>query len=136
MTDIVSPEVRSRMMSGIRSKNTHPEIAVRKWLHAAGYRFRLHRKDLPGTPDIVLPRFRLVIFIHGCFWHQHEGCRQATIPQTRREWWMNKFAANKDRDRKVRRALEESRWRVVVLWECEVRNGLFRDILTSVLTST
>lgn len=135
MTDIVSPDVRSRMMSGIRSRNTRPELTVRKWLHASGYRFRLHRKDLFGTPDIVLPRFGLAIFIHGCFWHQHEGCRYATIPRTRREWWQNKFAANKDRDRRVCRALEESGWRVVVIWECEVESGFFRDILTEVLSS-
>lgn len=83
MTDIVSPDVRHRMMAGIRSGNTKPEIIVRKWLHARGFRFRLHRKDLPGTPDIVLPRYKIAIFVHGCFWHHHEGCRLAYVPATR-----------------------------------------------------
>lgn len=121
MADVVSAEKRSQMMAGIRSKNTRPEMIIRKWLHAHGYRFRLHRKDLPGSPDIVLPRYRLAIFAHGCFWHQHENCRIAKLPSTRPEWWAGKLARNKERDREAMRRLEEMGWRVVVIWECETR---------------
>lgn len=125
MTDVVTPEKRSRMMSGIRGKDTKPEIIVRKWLHAHGYRFRLHRKDLPGKPDIVLPRYRTVIFVHGCFWHRHEGCKYAATPATRAEWWQEKFRQNVAHDAKVRQELENLGWRVIVIWECEVKRGEF-----------
>src|SRR4051812_7398106 len=96
--DIVDRTTRSRMMSGIRNKNTRPEIAIRQALHAAGYRFRLHRRDLPGSPDIVLPRHRIAVFVHGCFWHRHLGCRFATSPKTNQDFWNTKFAANVARD--------------------------------------
>lgn len=128
MTDVVSPEVRSRMMAGIRSRNTRPEIAVRKWLHAEGYRFRLHRKDLPGTPDIVLPGYRVAIFVHGCFWHRHENCRYATMPATRTAWWMEKFQKNVERDALVLKQLECLGWNVLVIWECEIREGTYKDM--------
>lgn len=133
MADVVSPEKRSEMMSGIRSRNTKPEILVRKWLHAHGYRFRLHRKDLPGTPDIVLPGRRLAIFVHGCFWHQHEGCHLVKLPSTRREWWQEKLGRNMLRDGRVKEELEALGWRVLVIWECETRNGSFCERLEAVL---
>lgn len=129
MTDIVSPETRSRMMSGIRSKNTHPEIIVRKWLHSQGYRFRLHRKDLPGKPDIILSKYHTVIFVHGCFWHQHPQCRYAVVPASRTTWWLEKFRQNRERDTLAARQLKEMGWHVITIWECEVKNGNFIDIL-------
>lgn len=129
MTDIVSPEVRHRMMAGIRSKNTKPEIVVRQWLHHHGYRFRLHRKDIPGTPDIVLPRRQALIFVHGCFWHHHEGCRYGYTPATRTEWWTAKFEKNRLRDINVMEQLGASGWHVLVIWECEIKNGSFTSIL-------
>lgn len=108
-------------MSRIRSGNTRPEIAVRKQLHALGYRFRLHRRDLPGNPDIVLPRHKIAIFVHGCFWHQHEGCKLASKPKTRQDYWTPKLARNIERDRLAQSALAELGWRVEIVWECEVR---------------
>jgi DNA mismatch endonuclease (patch repair protein) len=119
MTDKLSPEARSANMARIRGHDTAPEIAVRKALHAAGFRFRLHRRDLPGKPDIVLPKHRTAVFVHGCFWHQHEGCRNATSPGTRAEFWQAKFAANVARDARNTAALEAAGWKVVVIWECE-----------------
>ncbi|WP_302984983.1 very short patch repair endonuclease [Bilophila wadsworthia] len=129
MTDIVSTETRHRMMAGIRSKNTKPEILVRQWLHRHGYRFRLHRKDIPGTPDVVLPRHQTLIFVHGCFWHHHEGCRYAYTPATRTEWWIAKFEKNRIRDINVMEQLKTSGWHVLVIWECEIKNGSFTSIL-------
>ena len=108
-------------MSRIRSGNTAPEIALRKLLHSAGFRFRLHSKNLPGKPDIVLPKWRTVIFMHGCFWHRHQGCRDTTTPKTRTDWWLNKFSKNVANDLKKQRALEDAGWRVLVVWECELR---------------
>lgn len=119
MTDTLTPEARSANMARIRGKDTGPEIAVRKALHAAGYRFRLHRRDLPGRPDIVLPRHRTVVLVHGCFWHRHEGCSNATTPGTRPDFWQAKFAANVERDARNNAALEALGWKVVVIWECE-----------------
>ncbi len=119
MTDKLSPEARSANMARIRGRDTGPEIAVRKALHAAGFRFRLHRRDLPGKPDIVLPKHRTAVFVHGCFWHRHEGCRNATSPGTRTEFWQAKFAANVARDARNTAALEAAGWKVVVIWECE-----------------
>lgn len=114
---------RSRNMAAIRGKNTAPELAVRGILHAMGLRFRLHRKDLPGRPDIVLQRHRTVVFVHGCFWHRHEGCRYTTTPKTRLAFWQAKFDANVARDHRNRIALEEMGWRVLVVWECELRDA-------------
>jgi DNA mismatch endonuclease (patch repair protein) len=116
--DMVTPGTRSRMMSGIRGKNTKPEILVRKILHAAGFRFRLHRHDLPGSPDIVLPKYRLVIFVHGCFWHMHAGCKYSTMPSTRTDFWKKKLGSNRDRDRENIQKLLSKGWRVLVVWEC------------------
>lgn len=110
---------RSRIMGAVGRYDTPPEMLVRRFLHRAGYRYRVHRKDLPGRPDIVLPRYRVAIFVHGCFWHRHTGCRRTTTPKTRREFWQAKFAANIARDRRSYTALEAIGWRVVVIWECE-----------------
>ena len=120
MSDIVEPAVRSRMMSRIRSKDTAPEMAIRKRLHAAGFRYRLHRRDLPGTPDVVLPGRRAVIFVHGCFWHGHE-CSMFRWPSTRVEFWTGKICGNRDRDADVRSRLLSAGWRRLVIWECALR---------------
>ncbi len=121
MTDIVDKQTRSRMMAGIRGKDTKPELALRRALHARGFRYRLHALHVPGRPDIVLPKHRAVIFVHGCFWHRHAGCRYTTTPSTRPEFWQAKFNANVARDSSVRTALLESGWRVVTVWECALR---------------
>lgn len=124
MADVVSAEVRSRMMAGIRGRNTRPELLLRRELHARGLRFRLHRKDLPGSPDLVFPRYKAVVFVHGCFWHRHDDCRYASTPATRTEFWQKKFAANVARDRKVEDDLTTLGWRVAVVWECALRKGV------------
>jgi DNA mismatch endonuclease, patch repair protein len=119
--DIVSPEKRSRMMGGIRSGNTKPELVVRSIAHRLGLRYRLHSKNLPGRPDIVFARHRTAIFVHGCFWHRHD-CGLAAVPKTRTDFWLAKFAANVERDRLCRAALEKNGWRVLEIWECETRD--------------
>ncbi len=124
-----TPEQRHRNMAAVKGKNTKPEMAIRKLLHAQGYRFRLHRKDLPGKPDIVLPKHKTVIFINGCFWHQHEGCKHAAIPETNREFWETKLNGNKERDQRIRAALESQGWRVLTLWECEIKTILQTGII-------
>jgi DNA mismatch endonuclease (patch repair protein) len=123
MTDVVSRETRSRMMSGIRGKNTKPEHVVRKALFAAGFRFRLHRRDLPGVPDILLPGSRVAIFVHGCFWHRHRKCLYAKMPATRSDFWREKLEGNESRDRKNVEALLAFGWRVLVVWECATRKN-------------
>ena len=122
MVDSLTPQHRSWNMSRIRSKDTSPERAVRSLLHRLGYRFRLHRKDLPGNPDIVLPKYGTVVFVHGCFWHRHPGCKYATTPRTRTEFWQQKFDRNVERDARAAAALRERGWRVIVVWECELKN--------------
>jgi DNA mismatch endonuclease (patch repair protein) len=108
------------MMSGIRGSNTRPELAVRRYLHAQGFRYRLHARELPGRPDIVLPRYRTVVFVHGCFWHRHEGCRFAYRPKSREEFWEPKLEGNAARDARDQQRLRDLGWRVEVVWECEV----------------
>ena len=110
-------------MSRIRSKDTAPEVALRRALHALGFRFRIHRKDLPGKPDIVLPRHRVVIFVHGCFWHRHAGCRIATTPKSNTEFWVEKFERNVARDARSIDLLKAQGWRVIVAWECELASA-------------
>lgn len=129
MNDVVSPETRSRMMSGIRGKDTKPEHVVRKALYAAGFRFRLHRRDLPGIPDVVLPGRKVVVFVHGCFWHLHKGCRYAKIPKTRPDFWGAKLGRNVVRDGEHKMALLAAGWRVMVVWECATRDGKMREAL-------
>lgn len=119
MTDIVSPEVRSRMMSGIRAKDTRPELVLRKALHALGFRYRLHVRNLPGRPDLVFPKYRAIILVHGCFWHRH-GCSKTTMPSTNVEFWKMKFQRNVERDREVYTQLISRGWRLCVIWECEI----------------
>ena len=121
MSDVFTKSKRSEVMSRIRSRDTGPERAVRSMLHRMGYRFRLHRKDLPGKPDIVLPRYRAVVLVHGCFWHRHPGCRFAYVPKSRKAFWREKFADNVRRDKSVRKQLAALGWRVVTVWECELR---------------
>lgn len=123
MTDIVSVPARSRMMSGIRNRDTKPEIKLRRALHTGGLRYRLHVSGIPGRPDIVLPKYNAVIFVHGCFWHRHRGCRLAYTPKTRLEFWNAKFAANQARDAGTITRLKASGWRVLVVWECQIRSG-------------
>lgn len=109
------------MMSGIRGKDTRPELLIRRILFASGFRFRLHRRDLPGMPDIVLPKYRAAIFVHGCFWHMHEGCRYAKLPSSNEQFWHEKLGSNRERDRKNINLLMEAGWRVLVVWECMTR---------------
>jgi DNA mismatch endonuclease (patch repair protein) len=123
MADVHTREERSRNMAAIRSANTKPEVRVRSALHAQGLRFRLHRKDLPGKPDIVLPKFRTAIFVHGCFWHCHSCKYGSVVPATRPEFWAAKRGGNVARDRKNRAALRKLGWRVLVVWECDVRTA-------------
>lgn len=121
MTDVVDVETRSRMMSNIRSKNTSPELLIRKALHARGFRFRVHAKNLPGTPDLVLPKYKAAVFIHGCFWHGHR-CRYFKVPQTRQEFWLEKIGKNQARDEQQIASLRAQNWRVLTIWECAVRS--------------
>lgn len=123
MADVVDPATRSRMMSGIRSKHTRPELFIRRELHQAGFRFRLHVRHLPGSPDLVLPRYRAVIFVHGCFWHRHSGCKYATSPSSRPDFWRTKLEDNRRRDERHRRELLDAGWRVFTIWECGIRHA-------------
>ena len=132
--DVHTPEQRQRNMSAIKGKDTKPEIQVRKALHALGYRFRLHRKDLPGKPDIVLPKYKTVIFVNGCFWHRHPGCKYASTPSTNSDFWNAKFEENTARDKRNYAQLEELGWKVVVIWECEVKLRGVNDELAGRLT--
>ena len=123
MADIVDKTTRSRMMAGIGGKNSKPEMTLRRALHAKGLRYRLHADHLPGKPDLLFPQFKAVVFVHGCFWHRHAGCRYATEPRTRACFWKAKFSANVARDRRVARLLAESGWRVATVWECALRDA-------------
>ena len=127
--DNISPEHRSWNMSRIKSKDTIPERIVRSYLHYHGFRFRLHVKDLPGHPDIVLPKYKTVIEVRGCFWHRHPGCRQATTPSTNIDFWQEKFKRNVDRDRNTEKRLNELGWKLIVVWECELQNDGFLETL-------
>ena len=119
-TTTLSSDQRRELMRRFRGKDTKPEITVRRYLHQLGYRFRLHRKDLPGRPDIVLPKHRTVVFVHGCFWHHHEGCPTARVPRSKPDYWKEKFRVNKERDARNVDALREKGWEVLTVWECEV----------------
>lgn len=127
MADIVSPEKRSRMMSGIRGKDTKPELMIRKALHGKGFRFRLHVKDLPGKPDLVLPRYRAVIFVNGCFFHGHD-CHLFKLPATRPGFWREKIEGNRQRDRATRAALDKAGWRHLTVWECALKGKTKKGI--------
>ncbi len=119
-------------MSRIRSKDTKPEMLVRRFLHKNGFRYRLHVKDLPGKPDIMLPKYKTVIFVHGCFWHGHEGCRYSTIPQTRTDWWTDKIARNKQIDLLGKTKLESAGWKVLEIWSCELKSHNLDNTLLNI----
>lgn len=121
MADTVDRATRSRMMAGIGNRDTRPELALRRAIHARGLRYRLHDRRLPGTPDLVFRRFCAVCFVHGCFWHRHAGCRRTTTPATREKFWRAKFDANTERDRRNRRDLLQAGWRVAIVWECALK---------------
>src|ERR1700733_780756 len=123
MTDVHSKETRSYNMSRIRSKDTKPEMLVRKFLHKHGFRYRLHVKTLPGKPDIVLPKYGVVIFIHGCFWHGHEQCQAATLPETRKDWWSDKIEKNIINDQKSEETLRGLGWKIITIWTCNLKKS-------------
>lgn len=129
MADILSIHERSALMAKVKSKDTKPEVIVRSLLHGMGYRFRLHYKELPGTPDIVLPRFRLAVFVNGCFWHQHSGCMGAKRPTSNKRFWDKKLDQNLARDRKTRDRLAKADWKVLDIWECDVKRSNFPERL-------
>jgi DNA mismatch endonuclease (patch repair protein) len=134
MTDRLDQARRSALMRTIRSKDTSPEMAVRRAAHAAGLRFRLHRKDLPGRPDLVFPKHRLVVFVHGCFWHRHQGCPKCSYPKTRIEFWESKLNANVERDARIEQQLRSLGWHVEIIWECESKDPVgLRDCLRAVV---
>jgi DNA mismatch endonuclease (patch repair protein) len=122
--DILSKKKRSEVMSRIRGKNTKPEMILRSELFRLGFRFRVHKKDLPGKPDIVLPKYRMAIFVHGCFWHYHNACREGRIPSTNSNFWKVKLQKNITRDEENIKALRKDKWRVIVIWECEIEKQL------------
>jgi DNA mismatch endonuclease (patch repair protein) len=131
MADIVAPEVRSRMMAGIRGKDTKPEMLIRRGLHSQGFRFRLHDRNLPGCPDLVFPKYRAVIFVHGCFWHGHD-CHLFRWPKTRQEWWREKITRNQETDARTISVLNAAGWRCGVIWECALKGRTrwpFMDVL-------
>ena len=135
MTDRLTPEARSDHMRRIRKVDTRPEVAVRKITHALGYRFRLYRRDLPGCPDLAFPKLRKVILVHGCFWHQHKGCRLARRPKSRLAYWLPKLDRNHERDKATLAGLEAAGWEPLVVWECEVADaGLLREKLEDFLS--
>ena len=135
VSDIVDHQTRSRMMSGIRGKNTKPELSLRRALHSRGFRFRLHSAKVSGRPDLVLPMYRAVVFVHGCFWHRHRSCRYSTTPATRTEFWKAKFASNVARDDAVRTKLLAEGWRVAIVWECVLRKSHSVEVAADLLAT-
>lgn len=133
MADVHSQKIRSYNMSRIKGKDTKPELIVRKFLFSKGFRYRLHTKKLPGKPDIVLPKYNTVIFIHGCFWHGHEGCRYFVVPKTRTEWWLNKIHNNTTNDSVSAASLREAGWKVLTIWECDLRKNTANVTLDKLL---
>ena len=134
MADVHNVATRSYNMSRIRSKDTKPEMLVRRYLHKQGFRYRLHVMNLLGKPDMVLPKYKIVIFIHGCFWHGHEGCKYYVIPKTRTEWWLNKIKKNITNDIKAAEELKNHSWRVLTIWECELKKENFFEMMKMVQT--
>lgn len=135
MADVHSREVRSYNMSRIRSKNTKPEVLVRKRLFSMGFRYRLHDKKFPGKPDIILPRYKTVIFVNGCFWHGHQGCKYFIIPKTRTEWWTSKISSTSLKDLKVTELIRLKGWQVLTIWECELRKKLIEKTMEELVSS-
>lgn len=134
MTDVHDFTTRSYNMSRIGAKDTKPELMVRKFLHAKGFRYRLNDKKLPGKPDIVLPKHHTVIFIHGCFWHGHENCHYFVVPKTRTDWWMDKIGQTKQRDALTQNELLQKGWRVIVVWECQLKSGKATQTLSQLIS--
>lgn len=122
MVDHISPERRSWLMSRVKSKHTSPEMRVRRAAHALGLRYRLHRPDLPGKPDLVFPKYRVALFVHGCFWHRHQGCPKSSLPKSRTEYWQSKFDRNVARDARVGELLRAQGWQLAVIWGCKTRD--------------
>jgi DNA mismatch endonuclease, patch repair protein len=133
MADVHNKKTRSYNMSQIKATNTKPELLVRKFLHAQGYRYKLHDKTLPGKPDLVLPKYNTIIFINGCFWHGHNKCKYYKVPQTRTDWWLQKINTNKANDAKAVKALKKMGWKVIVIWECRLKKAKLHNTLSSVL---
>lgn len=125
MPDNVDAKTRSEVMRRVKSANTKPEMAVRRALHAAGFRFRIHRRDLPGNPDLIFPRYRVAAFVHGCFWHWH-GCKRSRMPVSNRDYWESKIARNIERDGLVKKDLQKLGWEICVIWECELQQGIIK----------
>lgn len=136
MADVHSKEVRSYNMSRIKDKNTKPELLVRSFLHQNGFRYRLHVKNLPGKPDIVLKKHKTIVFVHGCFWHGHEGCKYFVIPKTRTQWWLDKINRNKAKDIESHETLIANNWNIITIWECELKNdkigATFENLLNEI----
>ncbi|GAB6112541.1 very short patch repair endonuclease [Desulfomicrobium salsuginis] len=135
MADIVDSKKRSEIMSAIKQKNTKPELLVRRYFHAKGLRYRLHRKDLPGKPDLVFPKFKLVVFVHGCFWHRHEGCSKSYVPASNYDFWNNKFNENIARDNKCISKLKQLGWEVVVIWECQINEKMLEFYVEKIMNT-
>lgn len=133
MADVHDKATRSYNMSQIKGKDTKPEMLVRRYLHAHGYRYRLHVRDLPGKPDIVLPKYKTVIFINGCFWHGHKDCKYATIPKTKTEWWQNKINGNIENDKKKITFLKKNDWKIITIWGCKLKPAVLDKTLQSLL---
>ena len=133
MTDVHNKKTRSYNMSQIKATNTKPELLVRKFLHSNGFRYSLHNKKLPGKPDIVLTKYKTIIFVHGCFWHGHENCKYFVVPKTRTKFWLNKITANKANDEKTVKALRKDGWKVIIVWECKLKPGKIEKTLSVLL---
>lgn len=134
MADVHNKETRSYNMSRIKSKNTKPEMLVRQFLHKNGFRYRLHVKNLPGKPDMVLPKYKTVIFVHGCFWHGHEGCKYYVIPKTRTEWWLSKIQGNATNDTQAEALLITAGWKIIKIWECELKKQFIEQAQAQLLS--
>jgi DNA mismatch endonuclease (patch repair protein) len=139
MSDVHTPATRSYNMSQVKGKDTKPEMLVRQYLHGQGLRYRLHDKSLPGKPDLVLPRYKTILFVHGCFWHKHEGCPKAAMPKTRTEWWQEKIGRNVVNDERQQRELASKGWKVLTVWECglkpALREGTLRQLVAQITES-
>lgn len=133
MADVHNKSTRSYNMSRIRATNTKPELLVRRYLHALGFRYTLHNKKLPGKPDIILPKYKTIIFVHGCFWHGHNNCKYYVVPKTRTDWWLNKINTNKDNDVRATKALKKAGWKIIIVWECSLKPAKIDKTLSALL---
>ncbi len=135
MADVHNKATRSYNMSRIRAKDTKPELMIRKFLHAQGFRYKLHDKTLPGKPDLVLPKYNTVIFIHGCFWHGHSNCKYFVVPKTRTQWWVLKINSNRANDTKAIKLLKKDGWKIIVIWECRLKPAKVKKTLETVVNA-